>query len=157
MQLRHEMPNGASVKDWLGTAGLAARMADRHIEDLRTGADGDAATLGTVLEYLRQAVDEVVDVARALGVSTGSIHDEFARVRNHPDFAGGAVWSTQDVADALLARDADFETEAGDASTVTEEQREQSIKAMEHYIFSGIYGWDDAMRDNVDAPSVAPD
>lgn len=61
--LSTRMANGASVSDWLGTAALAARMASRHIEEIRDDATAPAAEVfDTILEYLRQATYEVGEV-----------------------------------------------------------------------------------------------
>lgn len=67
--LTTEMHNGASVKDWLGTAACAARVGAMLIEDVRSGAarphliERDltraAAELEQAATELRQARDRV--------------------------------------------------------------------------------------------------
>lgn len=59
--LKSELPNGATVKDWLGTAATAARMAARHIESVRDNSTGyePAEVMVWVEDELAQALDEV--------------------------------------------------------------------------------------------------
>lgn len=61
MQLEQNMGNGASVKDWLGTAASTARIAALRLEELRAGQrlDKAAAVLGGAVVDLEQALSEV--------------------------------------------------------------------------------------------------
>jgi len=60
--LLSKMNNGATVSDWLGTAGLAARAAGRDIELLRLGSVTEHGALQVVIDELEQALEEVKHV-----------------------------------------------------------------------------------------------
>lgn len=60
--LHLEMENGATVKDWLGTAGVAARMANLHIEAVRSGEAQPGQALELAENELQRALDEVFAV-----------------------------------------------------------------------------------------------
>jgi hypothetical protein len=62
--INHEMPNGASIADWLGTAASAARVAADHIEDVRGGVSTriSRAKLRKAVEQLQQALSEIQTV-----------------------------------------------------------------------------------------------
>lgn len=60
MNMNHGMPNGASVRDWLGTAATAARVGALYIEDVRDGTTQyHLATLDNAETQLVQALDEL--------------------------------------------------------------------------------------------------
>lgn len=83
-----------------------------------------------------------------------SIHELFAKVRKHPEYAGGTIFIREDIAEAL------FEPEGGwgsgptdeDVAKVTEEMRKQAISIIGAFIFEGAYSWADALRDNIVRP-----
>lgn len=83
-----------------------------------------------------------------------SIHDLFQKVREHPDFAGGTVFTREDVAEALMRGHDDPRYDAADlkmkAAALTADQLHQSDKAIENYIFQGAYSWTEAIQDNVE-------
>lgn len=100
---------------------------------------------------IEQAEDILEGAFETSTIELPSIHDLFDAVRNHPDFAGGTVWTRTDVADALAGAE-EFETFGAtpeQVAAVTVEQLRESIKTLENYIFEGIYSWDEAIRDNV--------
>ena len=72
-----------------------------------------------------------------------SIHDLFTKVREHPDFAGGTVFVREDVATALDVP----------AESVTPAMLMDAQKIIENYIFGGIYGWTEALADNIEIPA----
>lgn len=81
-----------------------------------------------------------------------SIHELMQRVREHPDFAGGTVFVREDVAYALFGDEADEDPdlEPEIVARVTDAMLQESQKVIEHWIFEGVYGWDEAMRDNIE-------
>lgn len=61
------MDNGATVRDWLGTAMTAARVAARHLDELRNGDVRSMSEGLTMAENrLRQASEEVATVREFL-------------------------------------------------------------------------------------------
>ena len=81
-----------------------------------------------------------------------SIHDLFAQVREHPDFAGGTIFTREDVAYALFAgEDDDVEDVTPEMlAKVTDDHLRQSQNVMSNYIFEGSYSWSEAMRDCIE-------
>ena len=77
------------------------------------------------------------------------IHTLFRKVREHPDFAGGTIWTREDLAGALF----DELTEETIAQ-ITPEQLEVARDVTESWLFEGAYGWDEAMLDNVPLDNV---
>lgn len=82
-----------------------------------------------------------------------SIHELFGRIREHPDFCGGTVFTTEDVAEAI------FEPEDGwggekwpedEKHRITPEIQSQAIHLIDSYIFNGAYSWRDALRENIE-------
>jgi hypothetical protein len=59
IDLCHEMPNGATVKDWLGTTLVAARIAQTCIGLGRKGIAKDSSWLVEAEDRLTQALEEV--------------------------------------------------------------------------------------------------
>jgi hypothetical protein len=57
--LNHEMPNGASIADWLGTAASAARGAAWYIEDVRGAETEHQRKVGTARMKLRKAMEQL--------------------------------------------------------------------------------------------------
>ena len=70
------------------------------------------------------------------------------------DFAGGTVWTSTDVAQALYHPDQDEEPTDEEIDSITPEQLSQAAETMESYIFNGTYSWLEAMQDNVDGPGT---
>lgn len=73
--INHQMPNGVTVADWLGTAASAARAAAMHIEDVRGSrfehrpdAFTSRAKLRKATEQLRQALSELETVSGVLEI-----------------------------------------------------------------------------------------
>lgn len=60
MNLNVKLSNGASARDWLGTAAAAARVAALHLDEVRKFNRTDNAELLTKAEeQLIQALDEL--------------------------------------------------------------------------------------------------
>lgn len=79
--------------------------------------------------------------------TSSSIHDLFAAVRNHPDFAGGTVFTRDDVAGALEI----------DEGQVTPEMLGEAADTIGRWLEGGSYGWHEALRDHVSRPADAVD
>ncbi len=62
----HQMPNGATISDWLGTAAAAARVAAMYLDDVRLGVAG-TGKLNEAREQLEQAIAEVDAIKAELG------------------------------------------------------------------------------------------
>ena len=54
-----EMPNGASVADWLGTAGNSAKLAAAFLDDMRIRNTAAHVIIGRIENELVQALSEV--------------------------------------------------------------------------------------------------
>lgn len=65
--LVREMPNGAAVIDWLGTAACSARLAANHIESARGGVHRASEYLGHAEAALAQALEELRAVQAEVG------------------------------------------------------------------------------------------
>lgn len=65
-ELDLKMPNGASVKDWLGTARVAASAAGTEIEAARQGHPLHDDWLDKAIEHVEEARHELVEVRLAL-------------------------------------------------------------------------------------------
>jgi hypothetical protein len=89
---------------------------------------------------------------------TESIHALFQRVTEHPDFAGGTIFTRADVADALFMPDdgwGGWSTSVPDEASiarVTEDMLIDAAEIIDDYIFGGPYSWREALRDNIDTP-----
>jgi hypothetical protein len=57
--IHREMPNGARVSDWLGTAETAARVAASHLRDVRAGNTYAVSALDVAESQLVQALEEL--------------------------------------------------------------------------------------------------
>lgn len=58
--LQSKMPNGASVSDWLGTAGVAALAAASRIDLIRQQRTPDPlGDINTAIERLEDALEEL--------------------------------------------------------------------------------------------------
>ena len=84
-----------------------------------------------------------------------SIYTLFAHVTEHPDFAGGTIWTREDVADAIFTPDEGWD-EVPDSATaaVTDDMLRQSQGILEAYIFEGGYSWREALKDNIEIPAA---
>jgi hypothetical protein len=81
-----------------------------------------------------------------------NIHDLWKEIREHPQFAGGTVFTRQDVADAIYEPQEDWKDEGAPrelAEGLTSEQISAAENTIRSYIFDSIYTWRDALRDNV--------
>lgn len=72
MTLRDEMPNGATVSDWLGTAMTAARICGSSLEAMREqpGYLSESA-LRAAADEAAQALDEICAVMDRYGYQHG--------------------------------------------------------------------------------------
>lgn len=78
-----------------------------------------------------------------------SIHDLFQAVREHPDYAGGTVFTREDVAGAVFGDD-DGEYTPADVERVTPAMLAEAAKVIENWIMGdSVYTWSDALRENV--------
>ena len=80
------------------------------------------------------------------------IYELWEELRNHPDFAGGAVFTRQDVAHAFFMPEGDLEIlpTPEQVASITDKMLRQSRTTIDSYIFWGTYSWTEALRDNVD-------
>lgn len=63
--LHSRLFNNATVADWLGTAETAAKLAAKHLDEIRSETSHDPTlALNDALEYLTQARDEIATVQR---------------------------------------------------------------------------------------------
>lgn len=80
---------------------------------------------------------------------TPSIHDLFQAVREHPDYAGGTVFTREDVAGAVFGDD-DGDYTPADVERVTPAMLAEAAKVIENWIMGdSVYTWSDALRENV--------
>lgn len=79
------------------------------------------------------------------------IYELWTEITNHPDFAGGAVFTREQVAHALFEPDTLWPDPARPESMagVTEEVMHSARIATEVYIHRQIYTWQEAIRENV--------
>jgi hypothetical protein len=79
------------------------------------------------------------------------IYDLWEAVQKHPDFAGGAVFTREQVAHALFEPDGLWPDPARPESVarVTEEILHSARVTTEAYIHRQIYTWQEAIRENV--------
>lgn len=92
---------------------------------------------------------------------SSNIHDLFKVVKDHPDFAGGAIFTREDVAGVLFEPDGGWEDDdPGDpaegssvphdlVAKVTPADLISAQEAIEAFIFEGSYTWRDAISDRV--------
>lgn len=83
-------------------------------------------------------------MSRTSMAATEDIHALFARVREHRDFAGGAIFTREDVAFALSAGHAD--PTPAQLASVTAEMRAYAEEILGHYIFASPDRWREALR-----------
>src|SRR5262245_19956987 len=98
-------------------------------------------------EFTQERLDWLLKV---LGEVTGALTagDFMAMALECPDFAGGTVFTTTDIAHALFDEDCDVSSPPEHAvARVTENQRLQAIDTIESFIFNGAYNWTEALRD----------
>lgn len=83
-----------------------------------------------------------------------TVYDLWAKVQEHPDFAGGTIFTREDVAHALMGPDAELTELPGpdDIARVTEENMRTARDTIDNLIFAGVgYSWSEALRENLDA------
>ncbi len=81
------------------------------------------------------------------------VHLLFAKVRSHPDFAGGTIFTRSDIASALCADDGEPSSEQ--VAALTDEVREAAEQILADFIFASPYTWRQALRDSLnDTTSV---
>jgi hypothetical protein len=83
-----------------------------------------------------------------------TINELWERVRSHPDFAGGTVFTRQDVADAIYEPQEGWKDEQAPRDLVdglTTRQISAAVEAIRSYIFDEqlSYTWRDALRARV--------
>jgi hypothetical protein len=84
------------------------------------------------------------------------IHTLFRAVKEHPDFAGGTIFTRDDVAHALYDDDGDVCAPPEEArARVTEAQMIESAEVIEAWIFNHSYDWTEAMRDLIESDREA--
>ena len=71
------MPNGASIKDWLGTAELAASHAAEKIttvreQSLTVGVERDVVDLTNAISLLEQATEELTAILSVVEIVRGT-------------------------------------------------------------------------------------
>jgi len=76
------------------------------------------------------------------------IYKLWEQIENHPDFAGGALFTRDSVAQACFDIEPGEETPE-DIARVTESMMEHSRMTIESYVFSSTYTWMEALKDNV--------
>lgn len=88
------------------------------------------------------------------------IHDLFEKVRNHPDFAGGTIFTREDVAVALFEPEAGWSLDkdiTGDMlARVTPKVLKEAERVIYNWIFDGSYDWAEALRNNVSIDPTPP-
>lgn len=83
------------------------------------------------------------------------IRDLWHAIQAHPDFAGGTVFTREDVAEVAFEPEDGWEEDAAlPLEEVTPRMLELSVDAIDNFIFSGAWSWRDAVRENIDAERV---
>jgi len=81
-----------------------------------------------------------------------TIFELWMQVVNHPDYAGGTVFTRTDVADALFEPDGGWpegRPNESDVARVTESMRKQADHLIWTYLFDGLWDWREEMREYV--------
>lgn len=86
-------------------------------------------------------------------MSDESIYDLWRRIASHPDFAGGTIFTRDDVAAALFNNDADdpLNVTPEQVAQVTDDMVRQARRVTDNWIGAdGGYSWAEAIQDLVE-------
>lgn len=78
------------------------------------------------------------------------IHELFEQVRSHPDYAGGTIWTREDVAEALFVPEeswGEVRPSEAEVAQVSQEAAARAASVLHDWIFEAIYSWREAIRD----------
>lgn len=124
---------------------------DKFIAQLQDecGYSDESGDISELIEY-KNALEDIVTAMRAR-----SIPELWSEISSHPDFAGGTVFTRDDVAEVAFEPEDGWDEDAAvPVDAVTPRMLELSVDAIDNFIFSGAWSWRDAVRENIDADRV---